>query len=407
MMAEVRRLAKRAVEKTAQKVHSSVSVRLPALKKPLLLFGHEMKKSGASILVVHLANFYAESGYDVVLVVPDGVPMEEAALASLDKRVLLHPLFPGTKRCRSLIEQLVQQGCTHCIANTVVTGIFAKDLADFGVQTTWLIHEMSCSCRMLHAQTMMEDIRKTAKAIVFPARIVRDQFREMCGSDFLCPTPIMPQGVYKALSRPARSKEEIREELEREMCVPKDAVLLTGAGVVTFGKGCDMLVPVLNKFRNAGGKKYHVLWLGGTQGEEAYVIWLRSQIKAAGLEECWTWAGFVNDNAKYAELISASDVFVLPSREDSYPSVMLEAQFLRVPVLAFEGSGGGEDISRSQHGRAAKMGDIDDFCSLVEWLSEGSAALCESIEQCALRLQKEAGFAKYAREIAEVAHNEG
>ena len=86
---------------------------------------------------------------------------------------------------------------------------------------------------------------------------------------------------------------------------------------------------------------------------------------------------------------------------------MLEAQSLGIPVLAFEGSGGGEDISRQQHGSAAKPSDISDFCRLVIELSERKPELQKRIEENTYKFQERADFGKYADEILDITYGEG
>ena len=53
-----------------------------------------------------------------------------------------------------------------------------------------------------------------------------------------------------------------------------------------------------------------------------------------GLTEHITWTGFADDR-KVADGLAAADVFVFPSRTDTYGVVMLEAMASGVPVAAY------------------------------------------------------------------------
>ncbi|MDO4739858.1 MAG: glycosyltransferase [Eubacteriales bacterium] len=400
-----RAVLRRAREKKELSAMQRSAAALPQMRRPLLLLGHELRRSGASMLLVQLANACARMGYDVTLLVSAESPAEEEAAALLEKSVRLFACHAGTPPCHALLQELAKRGCRACIANTVVTGQFAPDLARYGFRTTWLIHEMEGSCRILRAQEQMEQIRECAHAVVFPAQAVRESFLSLCGEGFACPVEVLPQGIYKRIPAQMQGRAAVRARLEKEHDVPARAVLLAGAGAVNFGKGLDLLALALGRLR-AAGEDCHVLWLGRAEQSDPYFVWLERQLAASGLQRYWHWAGFIADDRAYSELLSASDVFVLPSREDSYPSVLLEAQRLAVPTIAFEHSGGGEELSRLQHGLAARAGDIDDLCGQIRALLIGGEELGGRIKARAAQLADSAGFEDYAKRIVQIALEE-
>jgi hypothetical protein len=61
-----------------------------------------------------------------------------------------------------------------------------------------------------------------------------------------------------------------------------------------------------------------------------------------------------------AEWLSAVDLLLLTSREDAFPTVVLEALSAGTPVIAFEGSGGIPDLLRQhQAGDVVKLADAE------------------------------------------------
>src|SRR5690606_16401989 len=60
--------------------------------------------------------------------------------------------------------------------------------------------------------------------------------------------------------------------------------------------------------------------------------------------------GKINDERLMALLYSAADVFVLPSREDNLPNVLLESTACGTPVIAFETGGIPEVINTGFNG---------------------------------------------------------
>ena len=64
------------------------------------------------------------------------------------------------------------------------------------------------------------------------------------------------------------------------------------------------------------------------------------------------------DRAELAALYSAADVFVNPTREDTFPTVNLEALACGTPVLTFD-VGGSAEIPDARSGLAVPAGDVD------------------------------------------------
>ena len=64
----------------------------------------------------------------------------------------------------------------------------------------------------------------------------------------------------------------------------------------------------------------------------------RSKLAAAGLSDHVHFVGLTFDTADY---YAGADAYALASREDPFPSVLLEALSVGTPAVAFAGTGGG------------------------------------------------------------------
>ncbi|MCD8540320.1 MAG: glycosyltransferase, partial [Leadbetterella sp.] len=65
------------------------------------------------------------------------------------------------------------------------------------------------------------------------------------------------------------------------------------------------------------------------------------------------------------ELINAMDLFLLCSREDPFPLVMLEAALCQKPVLAFKNTGGGDEFIEHDAGWQAAYLDVEQMAALI------------------------------------------
>lgn len=70
------------------------------------------------------------------------------------------------------------------------------------------------------------------------------------------------------------------------------------------------------------------------------------------------------DKNALSEIYSASDVFVNPTREDTFPTVNMEALACGVPVITFN-SGGSPEIINENCGITVEKNDIDALCRAI------------------------------------------
>ena len=129
---------------------------------------------------------------------------------------------------------------------------------------------------------------------------------------------------------------------------PKSSRVVGACGTVNERKGADLFVEVARKV------DAEFRWIG-----QRKTAWPEDD---AGV----TWLGQVD--RPYAEL-AALDVFVLPSREDAFPLVVLEAMALGKPIVAFDVGGVREQLGDT--GLLVPVGDTNGMADAVEQLLAG------------------------------------
>ena len=150
---------------------------------------------------------------------------------------------------------------------------------------------------------------------------------------------VIPNGIDPHRLQPARGREEVRKELD----VPKRAALLCSAGRLSapqkaFDKLIDTWAVLWDRRREFRG-----VIIGEGPEREA----LEAQIERLGLERQVRLLGFRED---ICDIIGASDAFVFLSNFEGMPNVVLEAMGLGVPVVASNVSGIDELIVNGETG---------------------------------------------------------
>ena len=116
-------------------------------------------------------------------------------------------------------------------------------------------------------------------------------------------------------------------------------------GLIIQRKGLKFLIKALSSLKRKGCDNTTLVIVGdGPQREE-----LENMIKEEGMEKQVIWVGWV-DYASLGYCFKSSDIFVLPSFEDTWGLVVLEAMAFGMPVLCSELAGASEMVATGQNG---------------------------------------------------------
>jgi glycosyltransferase involved in cell wall biosynthesis len=327
----------------------------PAAASHLMLVGHDAFRAGSQILLLHIAQYLQRAHHVAVefLLLADGAlrPQYEAVArvtvvsdpAALDRH----------------LNERHAAGVRAALVNSAASAGICPQLAMHGIGATLLVHEMP---HLLREKALLETARigaASADRLVFPAACVRDRFAaEVLDHPT---TRLITQGLY----RPVTFSRDARARLRRQFGVPRDAVLAIGIGYADLRKGFDLFLQVWRGVQRRRGNA-HLLWVGAI--DPTLRTYLGTEIDAAISAGRFHMTGWRED---VGDLLSAADMFLLPSREDPYPAVALEALSCGLPILAFAGSGGIADLllkagKESLAGSAVlKMADADAMAGLV------------------------------------------
>lgn len=135
-----------------------------------------------------------------------------------------------------------------------------------------------------------------------------------------------------------------------------DKINLISVGTLRYRKRHDLLLKCLSKLPDI-----YTLTIVGSGEEETN---LKVFSHALGLEDRVTFEGHQTNPYPYAK---GADLFVLTSEHEGFPNVLLEANSLGIPVVAFACPGGiTEIIEEGINGYSVRNGDIDAFVVTIE-----------------------------------------
>lgn len=140
-----------------------------------------------------------------------------------------------------------------------------------------------------------------------------------------------------------------------EILFDKNKINLLAVGRLGREKGYDMLLQAITQLNS----QYHLTVLGAGIEENA----LKKLAKTLGLEYKVSFIGFQKNPYKY---MRQSDLFILSSRHEGFPNVVLEANTCGTPVVAFDCPGGtGEIIKDGLNGFLVACGNVDKLAQKI------------------------------------------
>lgn len=320
-----------------------VSRALDRGKKKILLVGHDANINGAQMLALHIGRTLKEVfGVEVAYLLGNGGPI----LEQYKKISRVFVSADGFSDAADYLAELKSQGFDSAITNTTPAGKSALILKKYGFNVFSLIHELPNTLASYGLQDAVKVISKCSDRVIFPAEIVRNGF-ENFGGKVSGKVEIYPQGLYNTRVIDAPDGDiGVREELGLE----KDTRIVLGVGYADLRKGID-------RFFSTGlsictrDPKAVFLWVGAPSGE--FIDWLAPEILATELSERVRILGHRDDIERF---FNAANVFYLSSREDPFPSVVLEALACGLPVVGHEGCGGCDEIV-ARHGKLIASSD--------------------------------------------------
>jgi len=140
------------------------------------------------------------------------------------------------------------------------------------------------------------------------------------------PIVVIPNGVPDR-QRSTSQRRAVRQELD----TPESAFVFLAVGNIRPEKGFEDLMEATATLRQRGSPGGFAVWVAGGVNEPSYHEALLAQSRRLGLGGIVRFLGFRED---VPALYSAADAFVLSSRSEGLPMVLLEAMTAGLPVVA-------------------------------------------------------------------------
>ncbi len=199
-------------------------------------------------------------------------------------------------------------------------------------------------------------LAKAADRIVCVSEAVKNR-RFGRFSYFLRKTRVVYNGVdIRKFLRDEEGRKSVRDELG----VGEKQVLAGVVGILIPRKGHDFLLKGLSR----AAKRYHgiKLFVIGKSVDSAYAERLKTMARDFRITDKVVFSGSRED---IGSVLSALDMFILPSRSEGFSRGLLEAMACSLPIITTDVEGNNEAIVDGESGILVPYGDVDGLASAM------------------------------------------
>lgn len=160
---------------------------------------------------------------------------------------------------------------------------------------------------------------------------------------------------------PADDDSHDSSRLRAELRISDGASVVMGSGTYEWRKGVDLFVQLANRLHATSPEDLHFVWVGG---QRSGVDWVRLQADLAKVDS--QRLHFIPETESPFDWYAMADVFVLTSREDPFPLVVLENGALGNPVATYRNGGIVELLESAGASASAGVAEYLDVVGLAD-----------------------------------------
>lgn len=254
-----------------------------------------------------------------------------------------------------IIESLLKKGHTCAICNTSVTGLFVAKLKKSGFKVLTLVHEMQSIINRFKLEQHIISINTYSDIIVFPHEKIEKAFSQYV--DLISENcKIYPQGIYrrnKLLQN--ESKINLKKKLKNKYRLSDDTIIFLSVGSIDKRKGFDIFIEVAIAILRYK-KNCFFIWIG--HGDEDLQQKYYHVIERTKTKKHFLFPGKTFETDLF---YAGSDIYLLTSREDPFPSVIFEALDSCLPIIAFKNATGAEELLKKAGANLVDEINIQEF----------------------------------------------
>ncbi len=316
----------------------SIAVRVLPKPVDILFVNHEESLTGAPKIIFEIAKEAMNTYSIAVISKQKGGMTDEYREAFGDRLFYPHEILDETERHRMARNMLTLLRPKLVYVNSIISYEYAAEAKKLGIPVILHIHEMASAYDVAVAEESHAEFPEFADVFFAVSEVTKRDLVEIMK---------VPKEKIRLIHEfidsdcvRSLSTSESRGEVEDILGITSEDILIVSMGTFDRRKGADYftkIAGILEKQEAPGKAKIKMLWIGRRPHDH--------ELFCSTFDQSRQWFLHVTETKNPFPFLARADIFFLPSREDPFPLVVLEAMALKKPVVAFKGSGGAEEAA--------------------------------------------------------------
>ncbi len=356
----------------------------------VLVVSHDAHPHGAQYLALNLVRELTKGlGLEVEVLLQGPGPLT----ADFEALAPVHEV--DAERAPALFAGLRKRGFDLVLANTAVSGRIVPELHRAGFRLVTLVHELPGVIEQYGLQRAVADAVRYSEKVVAGSPAVQAGLARYLDPGQGGNVVVRPQGLFtRSRYRGLADLAVPRRKLRVRLGLAADAQIVLAVGYADRRKGVDLLAAsaAINCRAN---DKLHFVWVG--HRDVAMEEEVARLLRGTQAEGRFHFVGLDFDTDDY---YAGADIYALPSREDPFPSVILESLSVGTPAVAFAGTGGGADLlAQNDCGVLVPPFDVPAYAGAIAALLDDSAGRRRLGEAGRALVERDFSFRRYAIDL--------
>jgi glycosyltransferase involved in cell wall biosynthesis len=339
-------------------------------QKEILFVSHDANRAGAQIFLYNIMDHLQESGFKaILLLVNEWGSYKEEMESKFQTYSMTSPpksaLDRFLKGNSSTIDTIkIRHNIDLIYVNTIASVHLLEELkTTIGAPVISHIHELSYSIAQYSQPNSTEQLFKYSDRVVACSKAVADNLAKYGDAEKIeIIHSFVNNDSILGISRDS-NKQEIRERYNLD----ENFTWVCACGNADWRKAPDIFLQIAANVKN---ETIRFAWIGIKQ-DDPLAIQLKYDAERLGLIDKIVW---IEPTPDAVSIINTSDYFLLCSREDPFPLVMLEAALCKKPIFTFKNTGGGDEFVEDDAGKRVDYLNVCGMANTIDTISLDSAA---------------------------------
>ncbi|WP_373514757.1 glycosyltransferase family 4 protein [Persicitalea sp.] len=337
----------------------------------VLFISHDANRAGSQLLLLQLIGLLKEKGVATHLLLCEGGDLV-TEFTQVTSVTLVKPLPPRTLSQRALglltrsktavanpdlirvKAELLAQNFGLVFVNSVANSGFYKDQLPYlhSLPVVLFAHELQMSVATYTEPVSLKFLLSRCCHLIAVSRAVANYY--VASYQY----PIGQVSTFTLINT-ADIQQRIStinsKLLQQELDLPSDAIVVGGCGNAEWRKGNDIFNLIARAvIEQRPDQPIYFVWVGAGDSQPFYEL-IKFDIDRFGLADK---IRLIPPTPRALDIMTRFDIFLLSSREDPYPLVVLEAALLQKPIVCFDGAGGAPELVEHDAGDVVKYLDV-------------------------------------------------